>query len=198
MTGGHFGFAAGVKKWAPRLPLWALFLSTYWLDVIFIILFALGIESLAPVDPANGNSYGGVIIHAYYTHSLLGALLLSGVAGWLASKFWGKRSGWVITAVAFSHWLLDLLVHRPDLPILPGNLGNLPLLGFGLWRFSAISAALELALVLGGSYLYFLSAMQLPTPPNGNSSQQRRRVIEASGATAVLLILLFATDFLGL
>jgi hypothetical protein len=198
MTAGHFGFAVGVKKWAPRLPLWALLLSTYWLDVIFIILFALGIEGFAPVNPAGGNSYGGMIIHAYYTHSLVGALLLSGAAGWLASRFWGKRSGWVITAVAFSHWLLDLLVHRPDLPVLPGNLGNLPLLGFGLWRFSVVSAVLELALILGGSYLYFRSAMRLPTPSDGNRSQQRRRVVEASGVTAVLLILLLTTDLLGL
>ncbi len=198
MTAGHFGLATGIKKWAPRLPLWALLLSTYLLDVIFLILFALGIETFAPANPANGSSYGGMIIHAYYTHSLVGALLISGAAGWMASKFWGRRSGWVITAVAFSHWLLDLIVHRPDLPILPGNVGNLPLLGFGLWRFSAISAALELALVLGGSYLYFRSARQLPVPPDGDSSRQRRRVIEASGVTAVLLILLLATDVLGL
>lgn len=198
MTAGHFGLAAGVKKWAPRLPLWALLFSTYLLDVIFIVLFALGVESFSPVNPANGSSYGGMLIHAYYTHSLVGSFLIAGIAGWLASRFWGRRSGLVITAVVFSHWLLDLLVHRPDLPILPGNVGNLPLLGFGLWRFSAISAALELALVLGGSFLYFRSAMQLPIPPDGSRSQQRRRVIEASGVTAVLLILLLTTDLLGL
>ncbi len=198
MTAGHFGLAAGIKKWAPRLPLWALLFSTYLLDVIFIILFALGIESFAPANPVGGSSYGGMIIHAYYTHSLVGALLIAGVAGWLASIFWSRRSGLIITAVVFSHWLLDLLVHRPDLPILPGNIGNLPLLGFGLWRFSVISALLELALILGGSYLYFRSAMQLPTPADGNRSQQRRRVVTASTVTAVLLILLLATDLLGL
>lgn len=91
MTAGHFGLAAGVKKWAPRLPLWVLLLSTYLLDVIFIVLFALGVESFTPVNSANGSSYGGMLIHAYYTHSLVGSFLIAGVAGWLASRFWGRR-----------------------------------------------------------------------------------------------------------
>jgi hypothetical protein len=47
--------------------------------------------------------------------------------------------GIVIGLVAASHWLLDLIVHRADLPILPGNIGNLPRLGFGLWRYPLVS-----------------------------------------------------------
>ncbi len=198
MIAGHFGLAAGVKAWAPRLPLWALMLSTFLLDVIFIILFPAGIEGLTPVDPSHPNAYGGVLIQAYYTHSLVGALLIAVVAGWLASLRWGQRGGVVIAAVVFSHWLLDLLVHRPDLPILPGNAGNLPLLGFGLWEFPVVSAIIELSLVLGGAYLYYRSASQLPLPADGNKSSQRRRVLTASLVTAVLLLLLHLTNLLGL
>src|SRR5262245_23787075 len=198
MTAGHFGLAAGVKLVAPRLPLWALMLSCYLLDVIFIILFALGIEGLTPVDPAHPNAYGGVLIHAYYTHSLLGALLIAAVAGILASRVWGQPGGLVIAAVVFSHWVLDLLVHRPDLPILPDNLGNLPLLGFGLWQVPVASALIELALVLGGALLYYRSATRLPIPADPDRSSQRRRVLTASGVTAALLLLLLASDLLGL
>src|SRR5690349_3819271 len=148
MTAGHFGLAAGVKAGAPRLPLWALMVATYLLDIVFIILLAAGgIENFAPIDPAHP-SYGAVIIHAYYTHSLVGALLISAIAGLIAMRFWGQRNGLVIGAVVFSHWVLDLLVHRPDLPILPGNLGNLPLLGFGLWQVPVVSFLVELVLVL--------------------------------------------------
>src|SRR5690606_33978479 len=96
MTAGHFGLAAGVKQWAPRLPLWALMLSTYLLDVIFIFFFAAGLESLAPADPAQPMGYGNVLIQAYYTHSLLGALLIAAVAGWVAGRSWGQQGGLVV------------------------------------------------------------------------------------------------------
>jgi hypothetical protein len=129
-------------------------LSTYLLDFVFIFLVAAGLESFAPLDPANP-AYGAVVIHAYYSHSLVGAALIAVIAGLLAGWAWGRRAGVVIGAVVFSHWILDLIVHRPDLPILPGNAGGLPLLGFGLWELPTISAILELALALGGAYLYY-------------------------------------------
>jgi hypothetical protein len=57
-----------------------------------------------------------------------------------------------------SHWLLDLLMHRADMPILPGSAGDLPRLGLGLWRSPAGSAVLELALVVGGGAVYWQAA----------------------------------------
>lgn len=197
MIAGHFGLAAGVKASETRLPLWALMLSTFLLDVVFVFFAAAGLESLSQIDP-DRPAYGGALIQAYYTHSLVGALLIAAVAGWLAGRAWGQRGGTVIAAVVFSHWLLDLLVHRPDLPILPGNWGNLPLLGFGLWEFPVASAIVELALVLAGAYLYYRSAMQLPVPPGADRSSQRRRALTASAVTGVLLLLLLVSDVLGL
>ena len=171
-------------------------LSTFLLDVVFIFLNIAGLEYITPADPALGNSYGNALIHAYYTHSLLGALLIAAVAGALAGWRWGRRGGITIAAVVFSHWVLDLLVHRPDLPILPGNAGNLPLLGFGLWQLPLISALAELVLVLGGAYLYYRSATSLPGA-QGTGSSQRRRALTASGVTAALLLLLLASDCSG-
>lgn len=84
MITGHFGLAAGVKMIAPRLPLWSLLLATFWLDVIFTILTMSGLESLAPIDPAHP-AYGEVVINALYTHSLVGAIIISVITGWLAS-----------------------------------------------------------------------------------------------------------------
>ncbi|HJZ48781.1 MAG TPA: hypothetical protein VKE41_16500 [Roseiflexaceae bacterium] len=198
MIAGHYGLAAGVKSWAPRLPLWALMLSTFLLDVVFIFLNVAGIEYITPANPALGNSYGNALIHAYYTHSLVGALLIAALAGAIATRPWGQRGGIVIAAVVFSHWLLDLLVHRPDLPILPGNAGNLPLLGFGLWQFPLASALAELALVLAGAYLYYRSAISLPSAPGMSATSQRRRALTASGVTAALLLALLVSDVLAL
>ena len=60
-----------------------------------------------------------------------------------------------------SHWALDLIVHRADMPILPGGGGALAQLGFGLWRYPAYSAALEFAIVAAGSLLYWRAARQI-------------------------------------
>ena len=196
MVAGHFGLAAGIKKIAPRLPLWSLLLATFFLDVAFIFFAAVGLERILPVDPANPNAYGGSLIQAYYTHSLVGALLLSILAGLLAGWRWGRRGGYVIAGIVFSHWILDLLVHRPDLPILPGNLGNLSLLGFGLWQYPVISAIMELILVIGGIWFYYQAAMEAAQV--STNQEQRRRAIISTAGLAVLLVLLLAVNVLGL
>jgi hypothetical protein len=156
MIAGHFGFAAGVKANERQVPLWSLMLATVWLDVIFVPLFLAGIETLEPAADATG-SYGGSVIHANYTHSLVGAVVLSAAFGAAFGWKWGRRTGVVLGLVAFSHWVLDLLVHRPDLPLLPGNAGGVAF-GFGLWRMPGLTAIVELVLVLGGAWLYWRAA----------------------------------------
>ena len=99
-----------------------------------------------------------MVILADYTHSLLGALVLSAAFGAVAWWRWDRRLGLLLGAVAFSHWVLDLIVHRGDMPILPGNAGDLPLLGFGLWRVPIVSIPLEAALLLLGVFLYWRAA----------------------------------------
>ena len=117
MIAGHFGFAAAVKSRETATPLWALMLAAVWPDIVFIPLFFGGIETLHKV--AGAGSYGGNVIHADYTHSLVGAALLSIAFGIPAAWGWGARSGIVVGLVSISHWLLDLVVHRGDLPLLP-------------------------------------------------------------------------------
>jgi hypothetical protein len=175
---GHFGLAAGAKSAGPAAPRWSLMLATMWLDVIFTPLYLAGVETL---DTPPGGGYGTSVIHADYTHSLLGALLLSAVFGALAGWRWGRRVAVLLGAVAFSHWVLDLIVHRADLPILPGNLGDLPLLGFGLWRVPVASILLEAALLVGGAFLYWRAA-------NGTSSPSSTSRVTPALVSAVLLL----------
>jgi len=180
MITGHFGLAAGVKSRATQVPLWALMFATVWLDIVFMPLLVLGTETIAAA-PAAHVGYGGVIIHADFTHSLVGAVLLSALIGCPAGLLWGTRNGVVIGLVSFSHWILDLLVHRPDLPILPGNMLGLPMLGFGLWRFPAVSAVIEFAILTTGACLYWRAAL---VTSDGN---QRSRATASFSAALILV-----------
>jgi hypothetical protein len=80
-----------------------------------------------------------------------------------------------------------------DMPILPGNLGDLPLLGFGLWRVPAASLALEAAILLGGVFLYWRTARSAAVP--------KRRGITPTVVSAVMLgcgIVVLVLDALGI
>jgi membrane-bound metal-dependent hydrolase YbcI (DUF457 family) len=189
MIAGHFGFAAMVKGREPATPLWILMLATVWLDIIFIPLYIMTIETLHPV-PGARLGYGTGIIYADYTHSLVGAIVLSILLGAVAAIFWGRRSAIVIGLVSFSHWVLDLLVHRGDMPILPANYGNLPRLGFGLWRFPAVSAALELVLVLLGAWMYWRAAGTVTAQAN----RGRRLALTIACLIAAFGILILGMD----
>jgi hypothetical protein len=180
MIAGHFGFAAIVKSREPKVQLWSLMLATVWLDIVFIPLFVMKIETAKPL-PGLPGGYGENIIYADYTHSLLGALALSAVFALIFGPLWGKRCAIVLGLVSFSHWMLDLIVHRHDMPLLPGNLGHLPRLGFGLWQFKTVSALMELLLVILGAWCYWRAASAVTT----EAQRGRTRAIVA----AVLILL---------
>jgi hypothetical protein len=177
---GHFGFAAIVKSRETRVPLWSLMLATVWLDIVFVPLLMMKIETFKTV-PGLPGGYGENIIYADYTHSLIGALVLSVVMALIFAPRWGKRCAIVVGLVSFSHWLLDLIVHRQDMPILPGNFGQLPRLGFGLWQYGTASAVTELLLVVLGTWCYWRAARDV----TATAGKGRSRAM----ITAVLIFL---------
>ncbi len=117
MIAGHFGFAAIVKARERSAPLWALMLATAFLDIVFVPLFAAHLETVQPVHAG----YAGLTIHACYTHSIMGMLVVSAALGAMFLPKLGRRVALVIGLVSASHWVLDLVVHRPDMPVLPGS-----------------------------------------------------------------------------
>ena len=157
MVAGHFGLGAMVKAREKTAPLWVLMLATAWLDILFIPLLILHKESVQPVHAG----YAGMIIHANYTHSLAGMLLLSSLLGAMFWRKLGLRVAVVVALVSASHWLLDLIVHRPDMPVLPASLGHLPYLGFGLWNHPQVTACVELLLVVTGAAMYWRAAAKV-------------------------------------
>jgi hypothetical protein len=88
-----------------------------------------------------------------YTHGLPGAIVLSLLLGVIVAAFTpgarGKIVAWV-AAAAFSHWMLDLIVHIPDLPLYDDSAK----VGLGLWRHVALSFPLELIILVAGAWLY--------------------------------------------
>ncbi|MDN3956390.1 permease [Sporolactobacillus laevolacticus] len=188
MFAGHFALASGVKAKTPQVPLWALMLSTQLLDVLFVPLLLTGVETIVPVGHGG---YGEAVIHADYTHSLTSALLISLIFGFLAARLWGRKGGVIIGSVVFSHWILDLFVHRIDLPIFPANIGNFPLLGLGLWRYPVISILLEGLLVMVGLILYIRSIVP------GTSGKTRVMAIISASVMGTLLSLSLLSSILG-
>ncbi len=149
MLAGHYAAAYAGKLAEPRVPLWALFLAAQFVDIIHMALLLVGVErtTLDPTLPTNPL----VIEHVPYTHSLLATALWAGLVFVLAARRWqSRRSGLVLALVTLSHWLADLVMHRPDLTLF----GRAPRLGLGLWNYPTASHVLELALLFGTMGLY--------------------------------------------
>lgn len=147
---GHFALGAMVKPLAPTVPMWALVAAPQLMDLLFLPLVATGVESY--ISGPFGHSH----IEAFYTHSLIGALLIAALAYWIGVTFWKTRAaGVILSSLSFSHWTIDLFVHHNDMPWLPGNLGGFPLLGFGLWDFEYAVFGTELLMAIVGVGLYF-------------------------------------------
>jgi hypothetical protein len=159
---GHYGVSFAGKKPAPRLSLGALFLAVQLLDILFAVFVLLGIEKFRIVPGfTKFNPYD--LYWMPFSHSLLGALLWS-TATTLVALVALRRLRWsrdrrvaagVLGAAVFSHWLLDLPMHTPDMPLFL-DAGS-PKVGLGLWNHPALALAAEL-LVLGAGFALYLRA----------------------------------------
>ena len=151
---GHYGVSFAAKRVAPAVPLWVLFIAVQLLDVFWAPFILLGIEK-ARIVPGITASNPLDLYYMPYTHSLVAALLWSGGAVFAYRLFaWRRREGsaaFVVGLAVLSHWILDLLVHRPDLPLYDDTAK----VGLGLWNVPGVAFALEAALLFGGMWLYF-------------------------------------------
>jgi hypothetical protein len=148
---GHFGLGFAAKRLAPRASLGTAFLAAQFADLLWPVFLLLGMES---VRVAPGATVVTPLVFESYpiTHSLLG------MAGWaialgatyaLARK--DNRGAWVLALLVISHWMLDAIVHAPDLPLAPGM--DLRI-GLGLWNSPAATLAVEIPIFVAGVWLY--------------------------------------------
>jgi hypothetical protein len=130
-------------------------------DVGWSILVLLGIEKVRVV-PGITKSLPLDLYYMPYTHSLVAALVWSAAVfvAYRALRPSGTRAAALILGLAvLSHWVLDFIVHRPDLPLYDDALK----VGLGLWNYPAVAFLLEAALFLGGVWLYFRSTTAVTT-----------------------------------
>lgn len=183
MIAGHIGVAAGAKRWAPHVPLWAMLVATFAIDILFAIFWMFGLESMTDLPETDGG-YGNLAFEVDWSHSFFGTLFLCLIVLIVGARLWGAKGGFVLSCVTFSHWFLDLIVHRLDMPIMPGNAGTTPRVGLGMWDFRVFVVILELLIIAGGVWLWYSS-------PDANQKTKRMAI-----ATGIVGVIVLAFDFI--
>ena len=150
---GHYSVAFAAKSEKNKIPLWVLFVAVQLLDFLWAPFVLLGIEKVRFV-PGITATNALDLYYMPYTHSLIGALFWSAVAFAIYKVGWrniaSNSAALLVGFAVFSHWLLDLIVHRPDLPIYDDTLK----VGFGLWNYRGIEFALEIGILLVSAVVY--------------------------------------------
>ncbi len=163
---GHTALALASKARVPEAPLALLITAVFALDLLWPVFLLLGIERVH-IQPGN-TTFTPLAFDAYpWSHSLLLACVWGALLALVS-----LRHRLLVGALVVSHWVLDLVTHRPDLPLWPGHS---PLLGLGLWNSVAATLLVE-GLLFGAAILLYLRA-----------SRARDRI----GAFALWSLLLF-------
>jgi hypothetical protein len=151
---GHYAVAFGARAVEKRIPLWVYFLAVQWVDILWCVLVYLGVERVR-IQPGVNPSSPLLFDYYPYTHSLVAGLVWALAAYgvyFLVTRARGTRAAAVVLALAvLSHWLLDFVVHLPDLDVVSESYK----VGLGLWNYPIAETLLEVALLLAGLTLYF-------------------------------------------
>ncbi len=147
---GHLAVALGAKKVEPTIPLGAAVAAAFGLDLLWPILLLAGLE-VVRVSP-NETAFTHLAFDSYpWSHSLVMVVAWSVLAAVAARRLLGSwRVGVIIGVLVLSHWALDFVTHRPDLPLWPAG----PVVGLGLWNSVWATIALEGAALGIGAFLY--------------------------------------------
>lgn len=152
---GHAAVALAARPWLPRHSLGILFGATFFIDLLWPVMLLAGLEQVR-VDPGNTAFTPLDFVRYPWSHSLAFVVGWGALVAWLAQ---GRRLGpardfGLLALIVISHWVLDVVAHRPDLPVLPG--GG-PLFGLGLWRSVPATLLVEGAMFAVGIWLYVRS-----------------------------------------
>jgi hypothetical protein len=148
MYPGHFATALVMRRAAPRAPLLGLLVGVGLLDLLFGLFVMAGLEG--------GNDQR--LIYPWSHSAAMALLWATAYAACFARRGW-RVSAWMFAAVA-SHWVLDVLVHRPSLGLWPYSGIELGLQS----RFGGLGGWMELATTLAGCAWYVRSALRAGPP----------------------------------
>jgi len=147
---GHFGVAFGLKRMAPRASLAALMTATAWADILWTVFLLLGWEHVRIA--VGDTNWAPLDLYDYpWSHSFLMLAAWGCVLALLYRAWKSDRAGaWAIAIGVLSHWVLDWVTHRPDMPLYPGG----PKFGLGLWNSITGTWVVELAVFFAGVWIY--------------------------------------------
>lgn len=152
---GHYAASLALKKFEKRASLGVLFLAVQLVDIVFFPLVLLGVERINIVENFTQSTHFELEFMPY-THSLAAFLVWSGLAyalfRWVVVK--SHAVALVVALAVMSHWLLDVIVHTPDLPLWSDSSLKL---GLGLWNNAIATFTLEAVLLLAALWLYLSS-----------------------------------------
>jgi hypothetical protein len=147
---GHTAAALAGKRAAPRTSLAVLLGAAIFLDLLWPILLLLGVERVR-IDPGNTAVAPLDFVSYPISHSLattLGFSVLAGLVYYAVARY--GYGAWTVGFLVLSHWVLDWLTHRPDLPLWPGG----PKVGVGMWHSLPLTLAVELLMFAAGLLIY--------------------------------------------
>jgi len=180
---GHYGAGLALKRFAPNTSLGTLLLAALWADILWPVFLLSGIERVT-ITP--GATKASPLVFDYYpfTHSLLAtvfwAVCFATVCRLLKGRFYTALA---LAAGVLSHWLLDAIVHKPDLPI---SFANASFVGLGLWNYPWAAAVVEGLLLAVGFSVY----LRTTRPLNGVGRY-------GIWAFAGVLVIIYALQFAG-
>lgn len=148
---GHFATSFLTKKESATLSLALMFIAVQFLDLLWPILVLLGIETMSV---APGITKLTPLDFTYYpwSHSLMMSAVWGALLGGVYFAFTkNRKNALILGALVVSHWVLDLIVHRPDLPLTPFSDFKL---GLGLWNYPVAEILIEFSLFFAGIYVY--------------------------------------------
>jgi hypothetical protein len=178
---GHYGVAFGAKRLVPRTSLGTLFFAAQFLDELWPVLLLLGVEQVRVVPGLMRASPLDFVSYPI-SHSLLMAVVWGAlIGGTYGMRRRDRRGGLILGLLVVSHWLLDLPMHRPDLPLWPESSVKV---GLGAWNSIPLTIVLELT-VFGLGLASYL-----------RTTRARDRVgTWGLWAMVALLVLIFASGF---
>lgn len=156
---GHFGVAFAAKKLAPKTSLGTLFIAVQLADLLWPVMLLLGVEHVR-IDPHAAAPFNTLIFTDYpVSHSLVLLLIWGALLAVIYNMVRHDKTGAIVLfAAVVSHWVLDVIVHQPDMPILP--IGG-PHIGLGLWNYTVATIVIETIMFIAGFAVYLRATRPL-------------------------------------
>ncbi len=148
---GHYGVGFAAKKLDSRPSLGTMFMASQWVDLIWPVLLLLGIEEVK-VDPGNTAFTPLAFVYYPFSHGFLSVMIWAALfAGIYFIIKRNAKGALILGGLVLSHWILDWITHRPDLPLIPGSDVKA---GLGLWNSIIATVIIEGSIFIGGVWLY--------------------------------------------